>query len=75
MTTLYIFGDESGTMPVNDNDKPFVAATVAVLNNNPAYIKGSNDNNIMVDIFKYFGIMPICGNSKTIPWIWESSGA
>lgn len=58
MTTLYIFGDESGTMPVNDNDKPFVAATVAFLNNTPASIKGSNDNNIMIDIFKDLNVMP-----------------
>jgi len=64
MTTLYIFGDESGTMPVNDNDKPFVAATVAVLNNNPAYIKGSNDNNILVDIFKNLDIMPFAAIVK-----------
>jgi len=64
MTTLYIFGDESGTMPVNDNDKPFVAATVAVLNNTPVFIKGSNDNNIMIDIFKDLNVMPFAAVVK-----------
>lgn len=27
---LFVFGDEYGTMPVNDDDGPFLAATVAV---------------------------------------------
>ena len=67
MTTLYIFGDESGTMPVNDNDKLFVAATVAILNNKPAYIKGSNDNNKVVDIFKDLDIMPFAAIVKPFP--------
>ena len=31
MAVLNIFGDESGTMPVNDEGKPFVAATLTFL--------------------------------------------
>jgi len=29
-TPLFVFGDEYGTMPVKDNDGPFLAAVVAM---------------------------------------------
>jgi len=38
LATLHIFGDESGTMPLNDHDKPFVAATVSFLDERPVEI-------------------------------------
>jgi len=34
LAILYLFGDESGTMPLHDDDKPFVAASVSVLDKN-----------------------------------------
>lgn len=58
MATLYIFGDESGTMPVDDADKPFVAATVAVLDNPPVIVPGSDDDEKMVEIFTSLSIIP-----------------
>jgi hypothetical protein len=35
MNVLRFYCDESGTMPINDNDPPFVAATVAILGDFP----------------------------------------
>ena len=58
MATLYIFGDESGTMPINDGDKPFVTATIAVLDNPPVLVRGSNDDKKMVEIFSSLSIIP-----------------
>jgi hypothetical protein len=58
MTTLYIFGDESGTMPKNDNDNPFVAATVAFVQAPPIAIRGSDDDKKLVGIFKRTSAIP-----------------
>lgn len=35
MKVLHIFGDESGTMPKNDNDNTFIAATIAFFDSPP----------------------------------------
>jgi hypothetical protein len=67
LATLYIFGDESGTMPVKDNDKPFVAATVAVLDNTPALINGSDDDKKLVEIFKELNVIPFVAIVKPFP--------
>lgn len=67
MATLYIFGDESGTMPINDTDKPFVAATVAVLDNPPVLIPGSDDDSKMVEIFSNLNIIPYITVVKPFP--------
>ena len=67
MATLYIFGDESGTMPVNDADKPFVAATIAVLGKPPVLVPGSNDVKRMVDIFANFNLIPFAAVVKPYP--------
>jgi hypothetical protein len=64
LATLYIFGDESGTMPVDDADKPFVAATVAVLNNPPALVRGSEDDEKMVKIFTRLNVVPFVAMVK-----------
>lgn len=64
MATLYIFGDESGTMPVNDADKPFVVATVAVLDNPPVLVSGSDEDKRMIDIFVRLRIIPFAAIVK-----------
>lgn len=58
MATLYIFGDESGTMPADDADPPFVAATVAMLGNPPNLVHGSDDDEKMAEIFASLSIIP-----------------
>ena len=54
-------------MPVKDNDKPFVAATVAVLDNTPALIKGSEDDKKLVAIFTELNIVPFVAIVKPFP--------
>ena len=67
MPTLYIFGDESGTMPVNDSDKPFVAATVAVIGNPPVLVEGSDNDGKMVEIFRSLNAIPSATVVKPYP--------
>ena len=74
MATLYIFGDESGTMPVSDTDKPFVAATVAVLDNPPALIRGSDDDEKMVEIFTSLNIVPFAAIVNLTSWFLGLAG-
>jgi len=64
LATLYIFGDESGTMPADDADKPFVAATVAVLDNPPILVQGSDDDDKMVELFGSLNIIPFAAIVK-----------
>ena len=64
MATLYIFGDESGTMPADDADKPFVAATVAVLDKSPVLVRGSDDDEKMIEIFASLNIIPFAAIVK-----------
>ena len=66
LATLYVFGDESGTMPVSDNDKLFVAATVAVLKE-PTLIVGSDNDEKMVEIFGNLNILPFAAIVKPFP--------
>lgn len=58
MAVLNIFGDESGTMPANDADKPFVAATLTFLDKMPVPVGGSNDDEKLVSIFKDQAVIP-----------------
>jgi len=67
LATLYIFGDESGTMPVDDADKPFVAATVAVLGDPPVLVRGSDDDKKMAGIFSSLNIVPFAAVVKPYP--------
>ena len=67
MATLYIFGDESGTMPMDDADKPFVAATIAVLDNPPVLVRGSDDDEKMAEIFASLNIIPFAAIVKPYP--------
>jgi hypothetical protein len=67
LANLYIFGDESGTMPVNDSDKPFVAATIATVDNPPALIGGSDNDEKMVEIFKNLNLVPFAAIVKPFP--------
>jgi len=39
LAILFLFGDESGTMPLHDDDKPFVAASVTVLDKKPVKVE------------------------------------
>ncbi len=50
MAILYIFGDESGTMPTDDHHEPFVAATVAFLERVPNLIAGTNLNQKLIEV-------------------------
>jgi len=67
LTTLYIFGDESGTMPLSDNGKPFVAATVSVIGEPPTLIKGSDNDEKMLEIFTNLKAMPSAAIVKPFP--------
>lgn len=58
MTTYYIFADESGTMPINDSDKPFVAATIAFQRRPPRAINGSNNDDRLIAILKDLDAKP-----------------
>ena len=51
-------------MPVDDADKPFVAATVAVLDNPPVLVPGSDDDEKMVEIFASLNIIPFAAIVK-----------
>jgi hypothetical protein len=59
MNTLYIFADESGTMPINDSDKPFVTTTIAFEGEIPETIPGSNDALNLISILKKLNAMPL----------------
>ena len=67
MSTLYIFGDESGTMPLKDSDKPFVTATISILDHRPELVKGSNNNEKMVGILKNIEAIPSAMVVKPFP--------
>ena len=58
MPELYIFGDESGTMPANDKDNSFVAATVTFLDKKPLITNGSDKNETLIKIFKEQSAIP-----------------
>ena len=67
MATIHIFGDESGTMPIRDNDNPFVAATVAVLDRTLTLVPGSDNDNKLVEIFKELNVIPFAAVVKPYP--------
>lgn len=64
---MLIYGDESGTMPLNDGDKPFIAATVSCLDNPPMLIEGSNNNEKLVAILKNLNATPSAMVVKPYP--------
>jgi len=67
LATIHIFGDESGTMPIRDNDNPFVAATVAVLDRTLTLVPGSDNDNKLVEIFKELNVIPFAAVVKPYP--------
>lgn len=67
LPTLHIFADESGTMPINDNDKPFVAATVTFLGEPPDAIYGSDEDGKLVEILKNSNGIPFAANVRPFP--------
>lgn len=67
MATLFIFGDESGTMPLSDSDKPFITATVSFLDNPPVLIEGSDNNEKLVEIVKGLNAIPSAMLVKPYP--------
>jgi hypothetical protein len=54
-------------MPVDDVDKPFVAATVAVLGDPPVLVCGSDDGRKMAEIFASLNIIPFAAIVKPYP--------
>jgi len=54
-------------MPLTDNDNPFVAATVAVLDKTPSLVPGSDDDNKLVEIFKELNVIPFATVVKPYP--------
>lgn len=64
MAILHIFGDESGTMPLNDTDGPFVAATVSFLGEPPNVMRDSNKDETLVSIFKNLNAVPFAAIVK-----------
>lgn len=62
LATLYIFGDESGTMPFDDNDKPFVAGTVALLEKKPAQVQKK-----LFEILRELNAVPFIAMVKPFP--------
>ena len=64
MAILYIFGDESGTMPLNDDDNPFVAAAVAVLDRKswPVNVKKN-----IFEVLKGLNALPSAAIVKPFP--------
>jgi hypothetical protein len=67
LAILHIFGDESGTMPVNDDDKPLVAATVTFLDKTPAAVRGSDEDETLISIFKDLNVIPFAATVKPFP--------
>jgi hypothetical protein len=67
MATFYIFADESGTMPINDTDKPFVAATIAFQGQPPKAISGSDSDDKIIAIFKKLDAKPFATIVKPFP--------
>lgn len=67
MATLYIFGDESGTMPIKDSDKPFVACTVAFLGKLPDTIQSFDADNKIADILKKTNGIPFAAVVNPFP--------
>lgn len=58
MATLYIFGDEAGTMPVRDQDKPFVAAVVGIVDSIPGGLEINGRRNQLIDYLLTLGAFP-----------------
>jgi len=67
MSILYIFADESGTMPINDRDDPFVAATIGFLDNLPPPVPRSNDNDELASILKTQKALPVVTFVRPFP--------
>lgn len=58
MTTLRIFGDESGEIAIDDNDGPFVAATVSFLGDNPIIHELQRRSDLFVNQLKEIKAIP-----------------
>ena len=58
MTRVFLFGDESGTMPANDGDEPFCVATIATSEKPPAIVNRSGKIQALVEIFRQIRCVP-----------------
>jgi len=58
MTKLFLFCDESGTMPANDNDGPFCAATIAISERPPTLANRSGHIGDLADVFDEVKCVP-----------------
>ena len=67
MSILYIFSDESGTMPREDGDDPFVTATIGFLDKLPSFVPGSNDNDTLANILKSQKALPVITFVRPFP--------
>lgn len=67
MTTIYVYGDESGTMPKRDADEPFVGATVAFLGEDPTEIPEGSGARWLASAIKELGGIAFFGYVQPRP--------
>jgi hypothetical protein len=67
LATLHVFGDESGTMPTDDRQEPFVIATVAFLERVPSLIAGTNLDQKLVEVLTQYHGIPFAAIVKPFP--------
>lgn len=67
MTILRIYGDEAGTMPLDDDGDVFVAATVSILGDHPKINKPNGHLGWLIDQFKTLNAVPFVAFIKPVP--------
>ena len=58
MAAIFIYGDESGTMPIKQSDGPFVACCVATLNEIPAFDASDGKISWIFESLKEYDAIP-----------------
>ena len=72
MTTLFVFGDESGTMPLHDKAPPFAAATVSFFGSEPACAPSDPDVRQLASTIAGLGGIAFSGYVKPRPGYAEA---
>lgn len=67
MAILRIYGDEAGTMPLDDNEDVFVTAMVSILGDHPLINKPNGHLQWLMDQFKALHAVPFVAFIKPIP--------